>query len=85
MTRREFQDRVKHYERARGFSFSDSIEFALKEAIEEERQRCLKIIHEWFVNYRGASIQTAFPEAAKVRLADTAKAIEEIEKEIRQS
>lgn len=41
-----------------------------------------KIIHESVVNYRGASIQVAFTEDARARLADIHKALLEIEAEV---
>jgi len=53
------------------------------EYVIEERERILKIVHEHFINYRGASIQTVFSEDAKAQCADVARAIGEIEKEIR--
>lgn len=55
----------------------------IMEYVIEERERILKIVHEHFINYRGASIQTVFSEDAKAQCADVARAIGEIEKEIR--
>ena len=40
-TVKEFQARVKHYERERGLSFRESLEAALNESIMAERQRCI--------------------------------------------
>jgi hypothetical protein len=42
-TTQEFRDRVKFYERQRGLSFRDSMQSALNEFIEEERERCAKV------------------------------------------
>lgn len=81
---RDFQDRVKFYERERGLSFRDAMQSALNEFIGEERERCIKILHEAYANHKGASVQTAFPEDTKILLANMARVLGEMENEMRE-
>ena len=48
-TTKEFQDRVKFYERQRGLSFRDSMQSTLNEFIEEERERCARIAEQHII------------------------------------
>lgn len=52
--------------------------------VEDERERCIKILHEAYANHKGASVQTAFPEDAKILLANMARVLGEMENEMRE-
>lgn len=56
----------------------------IRHAKEEERKRCIRILHEAAHNHRGASVQTAWPENAKIILANMARVLGEMEAEMQE-